>query len=466
MGKRSLWILRIVLFVALVVMGGWLRLGGMRRPLPMGEEASHLFASAQCIEATVSHDWEGITFTSPSIFHWLVAQSADFMSTASVKIGMPMRVYRLFPLIVGLLALGLIPLLGVRRHGGLFEGGDGALWAMGVTAVSPALVFGSMILSPFSFLHLLFLLFLIVARAYAQWPGYFASIAMGLLFTVALAVDINAAWIIVVLIPTVMVGVGWSRLCLYWQTWHVLTVLVVTGVGVGTLALGGEMGTLSLPMLPIKNLWECVVWWCMGGLGICAWIALAILSGFRSERRWIRFFVILFPACFVGALFFPNGGAFIVPLACLTPIMVAMALGGIGSLWKRGVVGVLTVMMLFGVSYRTILLARVSWGTRAEQRASIRCLKEAVMQTVDQHRRYEVRVITDSPKDALALLSPLRLIKRRVVVAKERIYDDADVLIISEQLIDALPSSVGRKICPGVIAIGEHRFRVFAVKVK
>ncbi len=465
MNGRIKWIVLSLLFMAVVVIGGWLRVEEMRRPLPTGDEAAHLFAVAGCLEPVVSQEWTGVPVERVSVFHWAVARCADFMSTESAQTGMQMRAYRLLPVIVSILVLGLVPLLGVRRSGGVFDSEGDALLATGLMAVAPMVVFEAMMLGPFSFHILLFVALLVLFRTYARWPGFGPAVAIGALATLAIALDVNVVWTMVVLIPTVMVGVGWSRLCLYWSTWHVVTLLLVLGAGVGALVFYGMLEVPALPMLPSGRAWLNPLWWSLGGLGCFAWVALAILSGFRAERRWMRLFVILFPACFVGAFFFPQGGSFAVALACLTPLMVALALGGIVTPWRRWTIGGITVVVLLGVSLRMISLAQATWGTRGEQRASIRCLRDA-MANVAEGRQYQVRVVTDDAADALAALAPLRLSKARVVVSPEAIFDDADMVMVSERRLEEVPSAVGRKICPGAVAIGKHRFRVFTEKVK
>ncbi len=459
MKKRFWWLLQILCFAICIGVGGWFRLCDIGRPLPLSEETADTFVSARCVETFSTEAWTGLATPEPSLFHWVAARCATFVS--SKQQGLSVRSYRLFPAIASVLFLALIPLLGLRRRGGLFETSDGPLWAMAFAALSPVLMNGATPFGPFSVLLLSFLLLLLLARAYAQWPSFVSAIFIGLLFAVALAIDVDMLWVLVVLIPTVIVGVGWTRLCLYWRTWHCVAMVGALGTVVGWLIYKGQLGCPSLPSLPVHDFGWRTLWVCSGGLGVVAWIVLAILSGYRAERRWMRVLVMVFPACFVGSLFFPHGGIFAVPLACLTPLMMGVAVSGLTSPWKRGLMGGLLVAVLLCSTIAVQQLVNTAYGTRREQRIAVRQLR-AMLQTTQAQPLSKVFIFTTSPADAFPLLWPLRYSVPQMTIASQlKGATEADVLIVQQGDSAQFHDFLATRASLGQLKMGTRRFEVF-----
>lgn len=456
-----------VAFMAVLAVGVWLRAPHLNAPMPLPQEAPSLLGAAACGEGLGRAHWPAGVAEAPSPFLAAAGACARFFHGGGEERPQA-RCYRVFGVALSAIFLAGIPALGLRRRGGVFETADGPLWAMAFAALSPALVWSGRLFDPFSGQALAFLALLVAARAYAQWPGAVSAAAVGAIVAMGLGGDADVAWVLALLLPAVAVGVGWTRLCLYWRTAHV-AVAVAAGLAVWAvlLNLGLWGGWPSLPSLPSGTeawvrapAWR-LVWLCAGGLAFLAWLGLTVWGGWRPNRRWARLMAAAFPLCLAGSLFFRGGGAFAVPLACLTPLMGGMALSAIPQGWVRGLMGVGACVFLACWLGWTMGRAWEGVPSRGEQKAAAATLGAA--RDAPARMGTRVRVVTGEVGECAALLWPLRAGAPHVAMGGGGFHDDADILIVPEGRLGGLPPDVGRRVRPGVACVRRGRaFRVFA----
>ena len=460
-----------VAFMAVLAVGVWLRAPHLNAPMPLPQEAPSLLGAAACGEGLGRAHWPAGVAEAPSPFLAAAGACARFFHGGGEERPQA-RCYRVFGVALSAIFLAGIPALGLRRRGGVFETADGPLWAMAFAALSPALVWSGRLFDPFSGQALAFLALLVAARAYAQWPGAVSAAAVGAIVAVGLGGDADVAWVLAMLLPAVAVGVGWTRLCLYWRTAHV-AVAVAAGLAVWAvlLNLGLWGGWPSLPSLPSGTeawvrapAWR-LVWLCAGGLAFLAWLGLTVWGGWRPNRRWARLMAAAFPLCLAGSLFFRGGGAFAVPLACLTPLMGGMALSAIPQGWVRGLMGVGACVFLACWLGWTMGRAWEGVPSRGEQKAAAATLGAA--RDAPARMGTRVRVVTGEVGECAALLWPLRAGAPHVAMGGGGFHDDADILIVPEGRLGGLPPDVGRRVRPGVACVRRGRaFRVFAPRLE
>ncbi len=460
------WLVQVLVFIVIVTVGGFLRTGAFNRPVPCVREVADVWAATYYGEDLSKGAWYGPLMARRTPFHVFAGYCAAFVGEREE--GHSLRCYRLFPTLCALLVVGLIPLLGLRRRGGLFDAADGPLWTMGFVALSPVLIWQALSFNVFSFSVLLFLGLLLTARAYAQWPGFLSAIGIGALMALLVSVQSDGVWLVLVLVPSVIVGVGWTRLCLYWQTWHVLTTVLVGGALTALSVLLGFWQMPALPTLPpvqlslLGLLWQRIGWLCMGGLGLLAWCTLAVYGGFRPERRWTRFFVVLFPACFMGSLFFVRGGIFAVALALLTPILVGMALSLVKNPWCRAPLG----LVLAGTFFSYQLISWVPGPTSPVPHGSFsaearRCLSEAV--AAPHQHPFRLRIVSTHRGECALLAWLLRSDVDVAALEARQTFTDADILIVREEGLARVPKAIARRIRPGKVTLETGtQYRVFA----
>lgn len=459
------WLLQGCVFTALVAVGVWVRCLRLNDPMPLAAEAPQALAAAARAEALDTAGWPAGTVARESPFHVAAALCARFMEEGQ---GRPsLRNYRAFPLAMGVLFLPLVLGLGLRRRGGVFGTADGPLWTVALAAVMPALVWEGWVFGPFSLLSALFLAILVAARSYAQWPGYVPSAVMGALWAVAVAVEPDALWVLLAAVPAVAVGVGWTRLCLYWRTLHVG---LAAAVGVGLWSLLGHFGLTGAPTLPVLPetagdwlmgpLWRLSAW----GVGAVACVGLAAWGLCRPDRRWARTLAALFLFAFVGSLFFRLGGAFAVPMTVLTPVAAGVAISAVARPWVRWALGNGALMALCAALTAVALADAGARPGRAGQKATFATLVAAA----DAPRALPTRVRVQgaaTPEVCAAVLWPLRGGAARVVAEDGEIFADADILIVEESRLGALPPGVGQRVRPGRACVAPGQaFRVFAAR--
>lgn len=467
MGKKTRWIVQAVVFVALLAAGAWVRLVHLNAPMAMPSEAPALLATAREVEAFGTAQWPEGTVERRSPFHVGAAWCARFMEDAEGAHGA--RSYRQFVFALSVLVLAGIPALGLRRRGGVFETADGPLWAVAFAVVSPALVWHGQFFGEFSGQAFAFLCLLVAARAYAQWPGYCAAALVGACLGLGVAVDSNVLWVLTLLLPAVALGVGWTRLCLYWRTLHVLLASVVAvGVCAAAYELDLFWGLPDCPRLPEVSTdwvrgpaWR-AIWLCEGGLGALAWVGLTVWGGWKSSRRWARLFSVAFPLCFAGSLFFEEGGAFAVPLACLSPIMLGLAVSTVPAPWVRGVFGIAAAAFLTAWTTWALSVAWREFPPRAAQLEAAKTL--AAARDAPARKGVRLRVVAEDPHLCAAALWPLRKTTRRAVCGDSAVLDDADIVLLDEGRVETLPPNLRRLLRPGRVDLGEgHVFRVLAL---
>lgn len=441
----------------------------LRDPLPTAQEAPHLMAAANRAETLHVAEWPTGLCAAPTLFHAVAGAGARFFGVERQTLST--SCYRLIPMLCAMLFILGLPALGRRRDNGWFEFADGPLWSMAFAAVSLPIITAATQFMPEAFWGALFLFLLISARAYARWPGYLPAIGVGAAAAMLLAVSAQSIWVLLVLLPAVLLGVGWSHLCLYWRPLHVgLTVAIAVG-GWSLFSHFGWIGSITPPVLPnsLAGLWEAIANRaydaCCGGLGVLAWMLLALFGSFRRERRWTRFVTVAFPLLFTASLFAPGGGIFSSALAFLTPALAGMALMLIPLSAVRAGLGAMIWGALFLLLRYNWQKNLAYWPTREEAQAGVALLRNA--QDAPYRKGYRVRVVTDSPGVCAQLVWPLRKTARRVAYSDRLVVDDADILIVNEADLAQVPPSVGRQIRPGEVKTGgRESFRVFAVRAQ
>lgn len=417
MSKRVQWVLQALVFSVILIAGAWGRSLQLTNPLPMPMEAANALTSAGLAEGLAVQSLPEGTTVRPTLFHQSAATVARFMTTRAK--GFHLRYYKVLPFTLSILTLMAVPLLGLRRRGGLFETADSSLWAMAFLAAHPLLIAQGLTFTPWSAMSLLTLALLVTARAYTQWPTAWASALVGVWLVLMMGIDAETAWVIALLLPALFVGIGWTRLKLYWRTWHVLLMLGVTIAGLAGLYF---LGARLVPELPALTLllggWQgfrLLFIATLGGLGAVAWVALAIWGFVRSDRRWARVFSLCFPLYVLGAIFFP-GEAFICALSVLSPVMVAMALSLFPWWWVR-TLWCATVLALLGTASTLLaLFVFEAQPSKTEQKRTVALLSDTVKAT---QQKPAVWVQGASAPETAMLLWPLRNHLDAVTVAQE-----------------------------------------------
>ena len=462
------WLLQGFIFTALMAVGVWVRCLRLNDPMPLAAEAPQVLAAAARAETLGTAGWPTETVARESPFHVAAALCARFIEEGQ---GRPsLRNYRALPLAMGVLLLPLVLGLGLRRRGGVFDTADGPLWTMALAALTPALVWNGWVFGPFTVLAALFLAMLTAARSYAQWPGYVPSATMGALWAVMVAVEPDALWLLLAVVPAVAVGVGWTRLCLYWQTLHMA---LAVAVGVGLWSLLGHFGLTGIPTLPVLPetatdwlrgpLWR-LQWLCAWGLGAVACVGLAVWGLCRPDRRWARMLAALFLFAFAGSFFFREGGVFAVPLAVLTPLSAGVAISAVARPWVRWALGNGMLMVLCAALTAVALSDTRERTARVGQKTTFATLASAADAPRTHPHRIRVQGAA-TPGICAALLWPLRGETGRVVASDETAPADADILIVEESRLEALPPGVGQWVRPGRACVAPGQtFRVFAAR--
>ena len=467
MQKTASRILQAAVFMVLVAVGAWLRCLCLGDVMPLASEAPTLLAASVAVESV---DYVGLPYgcvSAPSLFTRLGGACAAFFGGTANGF-MTLRSYRALPMVLAVLVLALIPALGLRRRGGLFDTADGPLWAVAFAACSPALIAGAWQFDPYSLLTFLSLLFWIAARSYAQWPGYISALTVGFVSSLSLVLEANALWVILFLLPALPVGVGWRRLCLYWRTLHVALALAVAAAVWSFAREFFPLEGLSLPDVHAvmgeggRVLGMRLLGACCGGLGLIAWAVLSAIGFSRSDRRWARVFAVVYPSFFVGAAVFPRGGVFLAPLALLSAVMCGMAVSCIPRDGRRWAIGNLVLMAQCAVMVflgHTMLASRVP---RAEQKLARATLQQAFRRLPSGFGPHGVLVVTDSPENCARLVWPVRhLFLCWQVVAPEAAVG-AQLTVVEESFLDRLPADTARGVIPGRVRLASDTvFRLF-----
>lgn len=458
-------LLQCIVVVVVVAAGAWVRGLCLNDPMPVAEEAPHAMTAAAAAEFWGTAGCPRKTVARRSPFHEATALCARFVGER--RTNLRLRCYRVLPLIAGVLLLPLMLGLGLRRRGGMFYTADGPLWAMALAALSPVLVWHAWRVEPFGALALLFLAMLTAARSYAQWPGYVPSALIGVLWALAAAIHPDALWVLAAVVPGVAMGVGWTRLCLYWRTLH-LALAIAVGVGVWSLLRHlGLTGVPTMPALPealsawVAGVSQRVVWLCGWGVGLVAWVGLSIWGFCGSDRRWSRTLSVVFFFSFIGSLFFPRGGAFAVPLAVLTPVMAGVALSAVARPWVRWTLGNALAMVSCAALAVTVAAEVAAKPGRAEQKMAVETLSAAA--TAPRGHSSRIRILSEEPQTCAQLLWPLRAETGGGVVLGDQPLADADILMVEESRLGSVPPHLGQWIRPGRACVADGRcFRVFA----
>ncbi len=458
-----------VAFALLLIVAASLYALHLNAPMPSAVEAPHLLSAAAFAESP--HDgeaqWQEGICARQTVFHVLAGSCAQFLSERSSPL--PIRYYRLTPIACAVIGLALLPLLGLRRRGGLFEYADGTLWTIAFLTLCLGALCRTAMFEPFALLGLLFILLLTALGAYARWPGYVSASVAGGVCAVAMGVSPVALWVIALLIPAVLIGVGWTRIRLYWHSLHVL---LAASVAIGVCSLFGHFGWMAPPPLPTLpdsvasagfNLLRGIMY--HGGFGLCllAWFFLLFGGVKRREHRWLRVLVVLFPVLLIGGIFFPGDASFAAPLAVVSALLMAMALLLIRRGWVRGVVGSVAVGILIAGAFGVWEAEHKAFPSSRENRRSVSVLRLAMKSPCRPF--FRVRVLTDSPEVCAQMLWTLRGSARWVAFGSEVNLEDADIVILEEGATAQLPPPLGRALLPGVITVeGKTRFRVLAVQ--
>ncbi len=467
MQRRGQWLYQSIAFLVLLALGVWVRCARLNDPMPLPEEAPQVLTAACVAETLSAVGWPQESVAPRTLFHGGMGACARFMGEG--RRSLHLRCYRAFPLVAGVLFLPLVLALGVQRRGGVFATSDGPLWAMAMAAASPALIWSSGYLGPWGGQALLFLGIVVAARSYAQWPSLFAAVAMGVLWALLGAVAPPAVWLPVLLFPAVLLGVGWSRFCLYWRTLHVA---VACSVGVGLWVLLRYLGWAEGAMLPTLPKWSPAellepLWWLRWGvmpvLGLVASIGLA-LWGFRGgDRRWARTLSVTFGVLLLGAPFFCAGGAFVAPLMALVPIVLGVGISVVARPWARWTLGNGALILVCVATAGMTWLAPTWRLPRAEQKQTFATLSAAC--DAPKAKPYRVSVVGADAAACAALVWPLRAEARRVALSAHGVPVEADIVIVHEGSLGRLPAKIGKTVRPGRACLEpEQAYRVFAAR--
>ena len=334
---------QILLYTLLLCMGGWLFYAPMRAPLPASAEAPHLLAAAIDAEHLSLPTLPQGAQAKSVPFHRCASAFVQFISEEHLS-GYRIRTYRLFPATLSLLFLLLLPALGLKRRGGCFEREDTPFWvALFTLATPPFLCYGSLF-SPLSFQALLFLILLVAFRSYVIWPGILSTFVIAFVTILGLTISGNILWVLLLMLPAIGVGVGWSRIKLYWRWSHVAT---FTTLFLTALFCGWHFGFIQAPSLPtawptldglLNAMVSRLVWLTAGGFGLVAWLGLVSWCLYHPERGWTKVFTLMYPLFFMASFGFEGGGEFTVPMICLSLILLGMALAKIPTLRIRFVI--------------------------------------------------------------------------------------------------------------------------------
>jgi hypothetical protein len=381
--------------------------------LPFPQEAPHLLTTAIDAER-LNLSALPPEITAPKLpFHKCASAFVQFISEAHPS-GYRIRTYRLFPATLAILFLLLIPAVGLRRRGGCFETNDTPFWiAAFVIATPPFLCYGSLFL-PLSFQALLFLSLLIAFRAYVQWPGYLSALSISLFIAISISVDAEMAWVTLLMIPAIAIGVGWRRIRLYWRNGHFIAFSILLAV---TLVAGYYFELI--PRLPFPTLRPTIthflpeltwrfIWLTAGGFGFVAWFALLFWLIYHPDRRWLKVLTIMFPLFFIASFCFTQGGTVTVTTISLSLLLLGMALSIIPSWRLRLLVGGSAILALALSMPHFIRDHFAPYQTKHEQRLIAKTLLDAC--SVEKQWRTVALSIQDTRLCA-RLLWPIRRCK-------------------------------------------------------
>lgn len=469
MSKRIRQIIQTVMFTVLITVGIGLVSRWEFSLLPLPQESTHLLRAAVETECISLSQWPDGVVAEPSPFHQAAGICARFFGEG--KSQLPIRCYRVFPSIFSILFLLALPALGLRRRGGVFESADGPLWALAFAVASPAVIWNGNLFTPFSFLLFCFLFFLLAARSYAQWPGFTSAISVGTILAISFALDATTIWAVVVLVPTIAIGVGWRRLRLYWRTTHFLSALAAS---LGLVLLFTSLGIAqrpTVPMLPAVSadwamaFFHNLLWFSAGGLGLFAWVVLAILGGFRPDRRWLRLLTLLFPCCVLAGTLFGEGNVFFVMIAALTPIMIGVMLSEVPIAWLRGVQGVILWCGLAVWTYLIYTDAEKKLLTRPEARETIAAL--VAVQDAPRVNTCRTRIYASENETVAQLIWPIRHFSGYVECGSAHAGGNADIHVIPKAVVDSVPLAIRTNIRLGEIKLDRTSpYVIFATSIK
>lgn len=352
--KRSL---QILLYLLIVCGGIWGTCTTSSRVSPTPSEVPHLLTVAHLTKREPVVHTSQVERMTAQPFHHLAAIVTTFLGTPQEH-RFSLHTYRLFPTILFVLTLLLIPALGLRRRGGIFETDDAPFWAALFLFLSPMMFHFGGTFTPLSFHVCLFFLLLFSTRTYVQWPNYPSAIFIGILIAMAGLMEPHLLSAIPFLIPIICIGIGWRTLTLYWHNGHLLTLFATA---LGCIGIGWALWGFQMPVHPMT--WQTpsaflsalqwrITWLCAGGFSLLAWGILLIWNGFHPERRWERIFLILFPILFILSFFFEDGGGFAVPLLCLSVLLIVFLLSTLRHASLRYGLGFLTLLTLCFINFK------------------------------------------------------------------------------------------------------------------
>ncbi len=219
--KRTLSVLAVLLIFAGAAV---LRLPDLGQRPVHSDEASHMFNTGRLVEQG-DYTYNPAEDNGPLMYYasWPLIRLLDGTRYADTKISD----YRLLTAAFSLASLLLIAALGLRRRGGLFMSETGLFAALIFTAFSPILCYYSRYYIQESVVLFFLVALAVAARSYAQWPGLWPTFFIGFCSGCALATKETAVINLAAMVPAVLVGVGWSRLSIYWRTRHILFGLIV-----------------------------------------------------------------------------------------------------------------------------------------------------------------------------------------------------------------------------------------------
>lgn len=209
-----------ILIVLLIFAGAAaLRLPHLGNRPVHSDEANHMAHTGRLLEQG-DYDYNPSEDNGPLMYYvsWPLIRLLDGTRYADTEIAD----YRLLTACFSLATLLLIAALGLRRRGGLFLSETGLYAALVFTAFSPILCYYSRYYIQESVMLFFFVGIAVAARSYAQWPGLWPTFFIAFCSGCALATKETAIINLAAMVPAVLIGVGWSRLSIYWRSSHTL----------------------------------------------------------------------------------------------------------------------------------------------------------------------------------------------------------------------------------------------------
>jgi hypothetical protein len=232
----------------------------------------------------------------------------------------------------------------------------------------------------------------------------------------------------------ILVGVGWTRLVLYWRFKHIIAMICGVVVLLLPAIFLDWVGNFSLPILThdfdafVTSIQKLVMLACTYGIGILAWMGVLVLIYFNRNLRWERVLAILFLGYFDCATVFEGEASlvFVVPILVLTPILVALVVTNCKTTTLRWWLG---NIILVGLCLGLVTTMRIS-SHPLHLQDNFHANFTSVLNAASQKVKYDIRIDEDDDACAAQLLWVIRRhASGKHLIRDNRILDDTSILI-------------------------------------